>query len=135
SNPGDAPRQAGGWPRPSRCHRRTCRGPRSRRMGVAMKIETPSSTERREAQSFHRRGDRPPNALRDRFGALAREAGLASVVIVLVLVFGIARPLFLSGDNMLAILVQASVVGVLAIGQTYVLLTAGIDLSIGSIVA
>lgn len=100
-----------------------------------MKIETPSSTERREAQSSHRRDDRPPNALRDRFGALAREAGLASVVIVLVLVFGIARPLFLSGDNMLAILVQASVVGVLAIGQTYVLLTAGIDLSIGSIVA
>jgi len=65
----------------------------------------------------------------------SREAGLFLVIAVLFVSFGLARPLFFDGDNVLNILVQASVVGVLAIGQTYVLVTGGIDLSIGSIVA
>ena len=65
----------------------------------------------------------------------SREAGLFLVIAVLFIGFGLARPLFFDGDNVLNILVQASVVGVLAIGQTYVLITGGIDLSIGSIVA
>jgi ribose transport system permease protein len=72
---------------------------------------------------------------RDRLRAISREAGLAAVVIALVIAFGILRPNFVSGDNMVSILLQASVVGVLAIGQTFVLITGGIDLSIGSIVA
>jgi ribose transport system permease protein len=38
-------------------------------------------------------------------------------------------------DNFRAILTQSSVVGVLAIGMTFVIATAGIDLSVGSIVA
>ena len=37
--------------------------------------------------------------------------------------------------NVLTILVQASVTGILAVGMTYVILTGGIDLSVGSIVA
>jgi ribose transport system permease protein len=65
----------------------------------------------------------------------SREAGLLLVIAVLFISFGLARPLFFDGNNVLNILVQASVVGILAIGQTYVLLTGGIDLSIGSIVA
>lgn len=71
----------------------------------------------------------------DRIRSAARSAGLIVVVIILFVAFGIARPTFVSTDNMTAILLQASVVGVMAIGQTYVLLTGGIDLSIGSIVA
>ncbi|SED66281.1 ABC transporter permease [Ruania alba] len=71
----------------------------------------------------------------DRIRSAARGAGLVAVIIILFVAFTIARPSFGSGDNMVAILLQASVVGVMAIGQTYVLLTGGIDLSIGSIVA
>lgn len=71
----------------------------------------------------------------DRIRAAARGTGLIAVIILLFIGFGIATPSFISGNNVLAILLQASVVGVLAIGQTYVLLTGGIDLSIGSIVA
>ena len=37
--------------------------------------------------------------------------------------------------NILNILVQASVIGILAVGMTYVILTAGIDLSVGSVIA
>src|SRR5687768_12757444 len=42
---------------------------------------------------------------------------------------------FLSVGNLFTILTNASVVGVLAVGMTYVIATGGIDLSVGSIVA
>lgn len=47
--------------------------------------------------------------------------------------FGLAAPRFLAFDNLLNILVQSSVVMIGAVGMTFVLLTAGIDLSVGSI--
>nr|WP_296066620.1 ABC transporter permease [uncultured Actinoplanes sp.] len=80
----------------------------------------------------------PPStgtSTRDFISRIARQAGLLGVIIVLGIGFGIARPLFLDGGNMLNVLLQAAVVGILALGQTYVLLTGGIDLSIGSVVA
>lgn len=73
--------------------------------------------------------------LRSILSGASREGGLLLVIAILFIGFGLARPLFFDGNNILNILVQASVVGVLAIGQTYVLITGGIDLSIGSIVA
>jgi fructose transport system permease protein len=42
---------------------------------------------------------------------------------------------FLTGDNLSIVLQQVMVVGVIAIGQTLVILTAGIDLSCGTIMA
>ncbi len=47
--------------------------------------------------------------------------------------FGILSPSFLSIENFLNIFVQCSAVAIVAIGMTFVLLTAGIDLSVGSI--
>ena len=42
---------------------------------------------------------------------------------------------FLTGDNLSLILQQVMVVGVIAIGQTLIILTAGIDLSCGMVMA
>jgi fructose transport system permease protein len=42
---------------------------------------------------------------------------------------------FLSGDNLSIVLQQVMVVGVIAIGQTLVILTAGVDLSCGTVMA
>ena len=42
---------------------------------------------------------------------------------------------FLSGENLSLILQQVMVVGVIAIGQTLIILTAGIDLSCGMVMA
>lgn len=72
---------------------------------------------------------------RELIARVARQAGLLGVIVVLVLGFGLARPFFFDGGNLLNILLQAAVVGILALGQTFVLLTGGIDLSIGSTVA
>ena len=69
-------------------------------------------------------------------GARLQEFALAGVIVLLVVIGAILKPAtFPTTDNLRAILTQASVVGVLAIGMTFVIATAGIDLSVGSIVA
>jgi fructose transport system permease protein len=49
--------------------------------------------------------------------------------------FGISTDRFFSGENFSLILQQIAVVGVIAIGQTLIILTAGIDLSCGMVMA
>jgi ribose transport system permease protein len=69
-------------------------------------------------------------------GAKVQEYALVGVIIALVIVGSILKPdTFPTVDNFRAILTQSSVVGVLAIGMTFVIATAGIDLSVGSVVA
>ncbi len=68
-------------------------------------------------------------------GRLARQSGLVLVVIIMVGVFGAMRPLFLGGTNLENIVIGASAVAILAIGETFVIMTAGIDLSIGGMLA
>ena len=65
-----------------------------------------------------------------------QEYALAIVVVLLFVTGAILKPdTFATWDNIRNMLTQASVVGVLAIGMTFVIATAGIDLSVGSIVA
>jgi fructose transport system permease protein len=54
---------------------------------------------------------------------------------IAILFFSIKSDRFLSGPNLSLILQQVMVVGTLAIGQTLIILTAGIDLSNGAIMA
>src|SRR4051794_12638774 len=65
-----------------------------------------------------------------------QEYALVGVIVLLIVVGGILEgSSFLSKDNFFNVLRQGSVVGVLAIGMTFVIATAGIDLSVGSMVA
>ncbi|MGV9293906.1 ABC transporter permease [Amycolatopsis sp. NPDC003676] len=60
--------------------------------------------------------------------------GMVAILFVLVAVFSLMRPeAFLGAYNFRSIALAASVVGVMAIGQTFVLATGGIDLSVGSV--
>src|SRR5215218_1224108 len=69
-------------------------------------------------------------------GAKVQEYALVGVIIGLVVVGSILKPdTFPTVDNVRNMLTQSSVVGVLAIGMTFVIATAGIDLSVGSMVA
>lgn len=56
-------------------------------------------------------------------------------LVVLVAIFGILEPNFLSKINLYNVMRQVSITGLIAIGMTYVILTAGIDLSVGSLLA
>ena len=56
-------------------------------------------------------------------------------LIFLMLVFAVLEPRFLSPLNLFNVMRQISMTGLLAIGMTFVILTAGIDLSVGSLLA
>ena len=61
------------------------------------------------------------------------EIGVGIGLIILFILFSIGSPYFLKTRNLTNILYQVSAIGILAVAQTMVILTGGIDLSIGSI--
>jgi inositol transport system permease protein len=56
-------------------------------------------------------------------------------LLLLIVVFAVLEPNFLSPFNLLNTLRQVSFTGLIAVGMTFVILTAGIDLSVGSLLA
>lgn len=72
---------------------------------------------------------------RRRLNAVRRQSGLVVAILVLVVVFASQTSSFLTSDNIINILLQGSVTAILAIGQMFVIITAGIDLSIGTTLA
>ena len=54
-------------------------------------------------------------------------------LIAMFIVFSLASPNFLQFDNIVAILLATAVNGILALGVTFVIITSGIDLSIGTV--
>jgi ribose transport system permease protein len=69
------------------------------------------------------------------FGRLSQTLGsLASLIILSLVIWGF-EPVFMTHGNWVNIARQASFNAILAMGMTFVILTGGIDLSIGSIVA
>jgi len=67
-------------------------------------------------------------------GAL-RDYGIYLALILLILYFSVRIPEFRTWDNALLILLQVSVIGIIAVGMTFAIITAGIDLSVGSLLA
>src|SRR3982750_3353507 len=82
----------------------------------------------------------PPTAPEDKKGGLLGGERLAQLgpLIALILVcafFTTQSDRFLSGQNFSLIFQQVMVIGTLAIGQTLIILTAGIDLACGTVMA
>jgi ribose transport system permease protein len=72
---------------------------------------------------------------RARFVSFAQRHG-ALLALILVCIFAFARyETFLTQENLFNILRQNSMVGLIALGMTFVILTGGIDLSVGSLYA
>ena len=61
--------------------------------------------------------------------------GAMVAVLLLSVLLSIASPYFLTTGNLTNILVQASVIALLAGGQTFVILTGGVDLAVGALTA
>ena len=60
-------------------------------------------------------------------------AGMLPVLIVICILFAVLTPNFLTQNNMVNVVRQASINIVLAAGMTFVILTGGIDLAVGSV--
>src|SRR5262245_49964243 len=67
-----------------------------------------------------------------RSDAMQRVLAFAALI-VLLLVFSLASPNFMTFDNVVGILLATAVNGVLALGVTFVIISGGIDLSIGTV--
>jgi rhamnose transport system permease protein len=63
-----------------------------------------------------------------------RELGLLIVLLLIVLIVGIQAPRFLSIDNFEQILLSVAILAIVAVGETLVVLTRNVDLSVGSMV-
>jgi rhamnose transport system permease protein len=63
-----------------------------------------------------------------------RELGLLVVLLLIVLVVGVQVPEFFTFSNLVQILLSISILAIVAIGETLVVLTRNVDLSVGSIV-
>jgi ribose transport system permease protein len=60
------------------------------------------------------------------------EVGIAGILVLVVVVMSLLSPNFRTAGNFEVLLLNGAVVALLALGQTFVLLTGGIDLSTGS---
>jgi ribose transport system permease protein len=69
------------------------------------------------------------------FDAYRVELAMLGALALLCLVLSVLSPNFLSAGNLRNVLWQVTAIGIIAIGQTFVILTGGIDLSVGGIAA
>ena len=65
---------------------------------------------------------------------LLRRYGILIMLLVLIIYFSFGSEYFLTGSNVVNVLRQSAVTGISAVGLTYVMLTGGIDLSIGAVI-
>ncbi len=66
---------------------------------------------------------------------LVAETGILLPFVVMLGIIGLLAPTFLNAGNVLQVLRQASIVGVMVIGMTFVLVAGRVDLSIGSLLS
>jgi inositol transport system permease protein len=64
-----------------------------------------------------------------------RQFGLLFALVAIGAALSVAKPVFLTVPNLVNVVRQIAINGILAVGVTYVLLTGGVDLSLGSVVA
>jgi ribose/xylose/arabinose/galactoside ABC-type transport system permease subunit len=102
-----------------------------------MSAETPSAeaapgSPDAEAGSDLLQPSRPLDRLKD--PSFWANWAVVVALVVLVVVFGTLSGVFLTPGNIDAILVSSAILVVLTVGQTYVIVTSGIDLSLGSLI-
>lgn len=66
---------------------------------------------------------------------LLGDYGILLIFLLTVVFLSIAAPNFMTVDNLVNVVRQSSIIGIIALGMTFVMITAGIDLSVGSVVA
>ena len=68
-------------------------------------------------------------------GRILKSYGILIAFLAVCVVLSLLSPAFLSWTNIRNVVRQSSIIGIMAVGVTFVILTGGIDLSVGSILA
>jgi ribose transport system permease protein len=64
-----------------------------------------------------------------------RELALVVALVLMTVLFGVINPLYVSVANVTDIINQATIYGLMALGMTFIIISGGIDLSVGSVLA
>jgi ribose transport system permease protein len=72
---------------------------------------------------------------RRKINLITEETGIGLALLVELIIFSQLSPYFFTTENLLNVSLQASITAIIAAGMTFVILTAGIDLSVGSLIA
>jgi len=75
------------------------------------------------------------NTQTNRALALVKQYGIVLVLLIMVIVLSIIQPAFRTPANIINILNQTAIFGIMAVGMTFVIISGGIDLSVGSVLA
>jgi ribose transport system permease protein len=93
------------------------------------KTEMPTAT-------VDRKDDDSPRASRsERLSALAQQHGALVTLLIAMIVASLSFDTFLTGDNLENMALSSAFLAVVALGMTFVIVTGGIDLSVGSLFA
>lgn len=71
-------------------------------------------------------------AIKARSGRL-KELGTLLIYVAMVLIFTVLKPQYLSLTNFRSILIQAAMLGIISSGMTLVMMTGGVDMSVGAV--
>lgn len=74
-------------------------------------------------------------AARGAVGQRLAPHALALAMLAIALAFSIAQPAFLTADNLVGIVRQVAMIGIMAVAMTFVVMTGGVDLSVGPVLA
>lgn len=69
------------------------------------------------------------------FMEIIKKYGIVFVLVIMIIGISIMEPAFLSQVNIFNVLTQAAIFGIMALGLTFVIISKGIDLSVGSVLA
>ena len=75
------------------------------------------------------------NSQLSKLGEILRRFSVLIILLVICVVFAAGSRDFLTTSNLLNVALQTSIIAIIAIGMTFTILTAGIDLSVGSLMA
>lgn len=81
-----------------------------------------------------RKPDLPDGSRSTHIKRFVGDYGIILFFVVIVALLGFSAENFFTLDNFVIVIRQSSIIGIIALGMTFVMITAGIDLSVGSIV-
>lgn len=88
------------------------------------------------AQTPEPKGAGPaPDALKKNWGQLLASQGIIIAFIAFMIVFTLVSPRFLSPDNVMGVVRSSAILGVMALGVTFVVISGNLDLSVGSMMS
>ena len=64
-----------------------------------------------------------------------QQLGVVFVIVLMIIALSIFSPVFLSGRNILNVLQQVSTLGIVSMGMTVLMISGGIDLSVGATIS